>query len=339
MNPESLSRLRLLVDTAAPTALIENRDRLIPPLQPGQALDARVEKQTARGHLVSIRGRQIEFKLPEGVREGDILRLVYVDDQPRPAYSLTRIDRAPAEPNSQLSNAGRLLSSLFEGESETSAAHQARSPLFAGPPPPTAHAAAILQSALHLSGLFYESHQAQWVAGKRSTAQILAEPQGRLAPLARSHPDPSDPAGLSNEAAAVGQSIAAGEEAGRVAVRPESFPILRDQLALLESGQMIWRGEAWPGQGMQWSIAEEANNAAPASGRVWQTRIRLTLPALGVVDARIRLSGTGASLHIEGDTANHASLLREHMPALASGLAAAGVSVNALTVEHEIAAT
>ena len=49
-----------------------------------------------------------------------------------------------------------------------------------GAPPLPAVCAALLKDAVSKSGLFYESHQAQWVAGEKSLVDILREPQGRL---------------------------------------------------------------------------------------------------------------------------------------------------------------
>ncbi|MDS0797238.1 flagellar hook-length control protein FliK, partial [Burkholderia pseudomultivorans] len=50
----------------------------------------------------------------------------------------------------------------------------------AAPPPATALRAALAQ-AVSESGLFYESHLAQWLAGRRPLAALLREPQARLA--------------------------------------------------------------------------------------------------------------------------------------------------------------
>ena len=40
----------------------------------------------------------------------------------------------------------------------------------------------LLQKAIVQSGLFYESHQAQWAAGVRPLTLLLAEPQAQLPP-------------------------------------------------------------------------------------------------------------------------------------------------------------
>ncbi|ENH6343043.1 flagellar hook-length control protein FliK, partial [Burkholderia vietnamiensis] len=47
--------------------------------------------------------------------------------------------------------------------------------------PPTAALRAALAQAVSESGLFYESHLAQWLAGQRPLAALMREPQARLA--------------------------------------------------------------------------------------------------------------------------------------------------------------
>ena len=39
----------------------------------------------------------------------------------------------------------------------------------------------LLKQAITTSGMFYESHQAEWVEGRYSKEQLLQEPQGKLA--------------------------------------------------------------------------------------------------------------------------------------------------------------
>ncbi|EOH6282417.1 flagellar hook-length control protein FliK, partial [Burkholderia cenocepacia] len=56
--------------------------------------------------------------------------------------------------------------------------------------PPVAALRAALAQAVSESGLFYESHLAQWLAGQRPLAALLREPQARLATaLAPADPD------------------------------------------------------------------------------------------------------------------------------------------------------
>jgi hypothetical protein len=53
-------------------------------------------------------------------------------------------------------------------------------PIAAGPPNNAQDLLPLLKQAISESGMFYEAHQAEWVEGRYSKAQLLQEPQGRL---------------------------------------------------------------------------------------------------------------------------------------------------------------
>ncbi|HDR9731995.1 TPA: flagellar hook-length control protein FliK, partial [Burkholderia aenigmatica] len=59
--------------------------------------------------------------------------------------------------------------------SSAAAVHEAAAAL------PVAALRAALAQAVSESGLFYESHLAQWLAGQRPLAALMREPQARLA--------------------------------------------------------------------------------------------------------------------------------------------------------------
>jgi hypothetical protein len=84
---------------------------------------------------------------------------------------------------------------------------------------------------------------------------------------------------------------------------------------------------------MRWEIEEEAarrdsgGEEAPAN---WQTRLSLTLPKLGGVDAQIRLQGSQISLVLSAGSAETQELLRTSTDALRSQLDEAGLSLASL---------
>lgn len=355
IQPEALTRLRLLVGSVRTPLVASEPDRELPPLQPGQPIDGRVEQQIRAGYyVVSVRGRSYEFKLPDGARPGDLLRMVYVNDSPRPTFALLRIERANDQAESKLSDAGRLLAMLQEIQTEAAdepAAH-ATAPVFQSRVPETPQAATLLREALALSGLFYESHQAQWVLGTRSTAQLQREPQGKLAPM-----QPAAAAAMvelqafpvSEEAirradamptqsahGAEADSPSQPEQGARSPAHPDTFPIIRQQLSALESGHVAWRGQVWPGQFMEWQVGDGASRSEEDSEvpRTWRTELKLTLPNIGELLARIELGANGVKVRIIADSEPHARQLREQAPALANRFNASGIPVNALELSH-----
>lgn len=348
IRTEALTRLRLLVGSMRPPLVAGARDRELPPLQPGQAIQARVEQQSPGGHLVAVNGRVFEFKLPEGARPGDFLRLVYVNSEPRPTFALLRIERAVDQPDARLSDAGRLLSSLRdiqEGDSAP-ARLQASTPILPAEfPADTPQVAAMLRDTLSLSGLFYESHQAQWVMGSRTIAQLEQEPQGRLPPLPpQADPAPRhnfvgniDPAEAAQPLPETAELLPAPADAGttaenegapaRLPAHPDSFPMIRQQLTALETGHVAWRGEVWPGQTMDWDVGEAPDPEHPETAHVWRTELRLELPRLGEVQARMELGHLGVRMQIIADSDEHRSALLANADALASAFSAAGLSM------------
>ncbi|MEO8003676.1 MAG: flagellar hook-length control protein FliK [Betaproteobacteria bacterium] len=379
IRPEALTRLRLLVGAVRPPLVAGDSSRELPPLSPGQPVDGTVEQQTRAGFIVSISGRHFEIKLPVGTRPGDLLRMVYVNDDPRPTFALLRMERGGEPPASRLSDAGKLLAMLqeVEGAAPDGPAATETAPIYPARIPETPAAANLLREALALSGLFYESHQAQWVLGTRTTAQLQREPQGRLMPLPQRNPDdaleypgalqtdnpvagdatarradaaPADLTLSDRDAArrmSPAQSLSTSTDptesveanpAARSPAHPDTYPIIRQQLSTLESGLVEWRGTVWPGQSMAWQVSERRDEPggngepAPQDGetpRTWRTEMRLTLPNIGHLVARIELDANGARVRLVSDSAQQARVLRAEAPVLANRLGAAGIAMHA----------
>lgn len=174
--------------------------------------------------------------------------------------------------------------------------------------------AGVLQRTVETTGLFYESHVAEWARGERFIENLQLEPQFDWQPP---------------------ETIP-----GR---RPEGPPLeqvglLAQQLNTLDQQRITWSGDAWPGQPMQWEIArhgadaQASADAAPVGA--WQTVLRLELPALGVVTASIRLDGPRVGVTLTADSDATAARLRAHGNELVDGLAAAGLAITGLNVDR-----
>lgn len=191
-----------------------------------------------------------------------------------------------------------------------------------------------LAGALSGSGLFYESHLAAFTAGLLQRADLDLEPQARvpMAPAPVPAPGTSRPdgAGPMPGAAEAGATATAG------IVHPQARGIVSQQLDLLASGVFQWRGEAWPGVPLEWSVQEERTgpdeNEAADAARGWTTSLSLAMPDLGVVDVRLSLRGTtlAAALTVGSEAA---SRLRERAGDLQEQLAALGLDLPRLAVE------
>lgn len=150
------------------------------------------------------------------------------------------------------------------------------------------------------SGLFYESHQADWVAGARDIESLKQEPQAR--PPSQSDSD------------------------------DRTVPlIVRQQLDLIDGQALQWRGELWPGLPLQLSISKDEQQPTPSPADqsdtepAWQTMLVSTLPALGRISARLRIEGERLWLDIASGEAGSVALMARHAGELRSALQEGGL--------------
>lgn len=238
-------------------------------------------------------------------------------------------------PADELSMAARAISAVL-----ADLAGPARPVTGAGPLAPDGAATAAqalarsLATALSGSGLFYESHLAAFSAGLLQRNDLDLEPQARLPATAGSAaaPGPARPDGIGPNPAAV----EAPDTATSAIVHPQARAVVSQQLDLLASGVFQWRGEAWPGVPLQWSVEED--RSAPqgsdeaGAARCWTTALSLAMPDLGVVDVRLRLSGTTLAAALTVDPAA-ATRLRQRAGELQEHLAALGLDLPLVAIE------
>lgn len=170
----------------------------LPRLQAGQLFTARIRDVLPENTYVAlVAGKAVTLSLPQSVKSGDVLELVVIDQTPKtiiaelanqPAATTTAADEGPQL--TRLSQAAQMLRSLLinEGETTESAPLNRGQPLLAQPPRSGAELAPVLSKAVAESGLFYEAHQAQWVAGKLPLTRLLQEPQGQHPPFSPPQP-------------------------------------------------------------------------------------------------------------------------------------------------------
>jgi hypothetical protein len=182
-----------------------------------------------------------------------------------------------------------------------------RAPVVAAAGMDAASIAAGLQQAVGKSGLFYESHVAEWAQGARPLAELNAEPQQQLAK----------------------------EGVRQQPLDPATAQFINLQLATQEQAQLSWQGNLWPGQPMQLEVQRDAREGHEEGGEAeasWHSRLRLRFPELGELEARLSLSGGRLQLQFAAGSADTALLLRRHMPSLAGALEAAGTQLTGFDV-------
>jgi hypothetical protein len=170
----------------------------LPDLQPGRTFTARIQEALPENTFKAlVAGRTLTLSLPEGAKPGDQLELVVVDRSPKAIIAkqvesgTSQSGTAQPYPFARLSPAAQLIGQLLpaDGESPPPAQLTRGTPLIQTTTARTlaAQLAPALARAVSQSGLFYEAHQARWVAGDLPLEQLLLEPQGqRSSPTATS---------------------------------------------------------------------------------------------------------------------------------------------------------
>ncbi|MCB1959000.1 MAG: flagellar hook-length control protein FliK, partial [Rhodocyclaceae bacterium] len=96
-------------------------------------------------------------------------------------------------------------------------------------------------------------------------------------------------------------------------------------------------GQVWPGQQMELEIEDpydEHTAAEGPDGATWNTTLRLTLPHLGAVEARLALDGAGLKIRLAADSDAAVGTLNRDRATLAKALAAADIAVRDLQVSR-----
>lgn len=117
----------------------------------------------------------------------------------------------------------------------------------------------------------------------------------------------------------------------------DSVRMINLQLNTLEQHRVVWQGELWPGQQIEWEVGEEPSHGKEATpdDRVWQSVVRFDMPTLGPVSATIRLAGGHVQIQVRTADENTAAILRKHGGALSAALDAAGAPLDHLAIKSD----
>lgn len=335
-----VNALQTLANSAkAPLALDTNATAAISKLEAGQLLQGSVQSKLGEGMFkVQVAGQTLQMRLPGNIQSGDTIKLQVISVQPKITFSMMASTNPLSTPE-QIGNTARLLSNLADRPIERPLVQQMGSKAVwatTQQAPDVRQLASGLRDAVSNSGLFYESHQAQWVRGERSTNQIMAEPQNLLTGKSLSL-SPGDAQQASQDKLAAAQSSMAAASAKGDSNQPiakEVLPLVQQQLHTLENQHMVWMGQVWPGQQMQWEIqGEPEHKGRQQDERQWSTEMELSLPNLGDVRARLTFAESGLRLTLHAADAATAALFTRALPQLRNSLDDAGIALTAAIVE------
>ncbi|MBK9027745.1 MAG: flagellar hook-length control protein FliK [Propionivibrio sp.] len=371
------SRMQVSADPALrPVAPSQEIADKLPGLVAGQKIMAEIQSLLPNGtYRALINQRSITLALPFSAKGGDALELQVTESDGKLTLAVaSRREGEGGKPMTEsasatLSRAGQLIGTLFSAAREAKGSQQAL-PLNANQPISAAPTNAqdllpLLKQAITQSGMFYESHQAEWVEGRFTKAALLQEPQGKLSSPAAfasasveeqastaqpkaAVPNAGMPPAASRLAADLAQTQGSTVDGGKTSatlspaqapaqlVAPQAHLLVQQQLEALATQNFSWQGQVWPGQDMRWEIDEDAarpdlenEETAPK----WTTRVHLTLPNLGEIDAQIRLQGQQIALTMSSGDAQTRELMRASSLALRSQLDEAGLTLASMGVD------
>jgi len=260
-------------------------------------------------------------------------------------------EQLPSSATASLSQTGRFVDNLLHAAQLDGASTRIRgqSAILSSPElmvrGDTAALAQVLQKTLEFSGLFYESHVAQWVEGERSLEALMQEPQARVGNMpANPVFDPGKgPQTLIDVLHALETAQQAATQTQTNGTQPiplnnETARMINLQLGALENKRIEWQGELWPGQRFEWEVSEDTprqtHEGEPESS--WSSTVRFEMPTLGSIAASIHLNNGRVQMHIRTATESIATTLRANGKTLASALEDAGAPLDLFTVNpHE----
>lgn len=334
--------LELVVVDRSPRAVIAQL--AIPPeLKPGVVFTALIhETLPDNTYRAQVGDKTVTLKLDVPAREGERLELTVIDRSSRlveaqvmgrPGVGST----AEPYPFTRLSPAAQMIGKLLisEGQTPEPALLNGGQPILTAPPRDAAELAPRLAQAVNQSGLFYEAHQAQWVMGRLPTETLLKEPQGQQQvsgqPVMQRTGEPTSVELRPQLPITATPTIPVTVEK----IPDALLPLVQQQLDAAATQRLLWHGEVWPGQTMEWEIQRDAPEREvddmPTS---WSTRLALTTPRLGRTEASLQLGPGGLRITMTAGNETSAADLRQESAALGAALEAAGIPMLSFLVRH-----
>ena len=225
----------------------------------GQRIMAEIQTLLPNGaYRAVIAQREITLALPFSAKAGDTLELEVAEADGKLTLAFVA-NKTASEANTQvsdsvsarLSKTGNLIGDLLnevdqQGGRAKPAALNANQPLVTDFTGKASELMPALKDSLIKSGMFYEAHQAQWLEGKLSTANLLQEPQGKLSTLTPALPQ--------NQAA----TVTGGTESADIAAHVHlSESAIQKTVSELESAKNA-------GALSKTTLAETSKDAAPS---------------------------------------------------------------------------
>jgi hypothetical protein len=201
--PDVASSLRLILPdqqaatnaATQPVVAAQKIADVLSNLIPGQRVLAEIQALLPNGNYRAIVGqRDLTLALPFAAKAGDSIELEVTESDGKLTLAFvanrTSTSAANANPESvptTFSSTGKLIGNLMaaidgEGKRAPATPLNGNQALVENMPKNAADLVPVLKQAITQSGMFYEAHQARWVAGQLPTEALRQEPQARFSP-------------------------------------------------------------------------------------------------------------------------------------------------------------
>jgi hypothetical protein len=297
---------------------------------PGKIINATItQRLNADRLLATLDGQPYDLYLPKGTIAEKSLTLQVVSTEPKLLFKLIENAQEEAgtpESNVELSNDIQIMKSMLttalrDGKSISTPAQEG--PLLQPTKTyiDTSQAAEALQTAVNKSGYFYESHQALWINDKYPL-ETLKQESDALSPKTL-HETKADQNNL--------QTAQSTQNA-----QDRSPSLVERQLAMVVGSPIEWQGQAWPGQPMYLSVQrdKDANPFIDPVEKGWNSELKLDLPNLGAVEAKLRFSKGGVAMSINTSKASSSDLLKTSSKEFIDTLEALNIKIVTLGIKH-----
>lgn len=372
--PDVASALRLVLPdqqsvTNAQTQPVASAQRVadvLSNLVPGQRILAEIQSMLPNGtYRAVVAQRDITLALPFSAKAGDTIELEVTESDGKLtlAFVTNRSDSPAPKTSSEsvpttISATGKMIGNLMsgiegEGKRAPPAPLNGSQPLVEVMPKNAVDLAPVLKQALTQSGMFYEAHQARWVAGNLPTEALKEEPQGKIVVpaenaavnaknTAKSTISTQEEPGHLSTSSNTSTSTPRTETPGITGLPKELTPLVQQQLDGLANQNFAWQGQVWPGQQMRWEIGENLDDSRTQGEdekQRWQTRLKLSLPSLGNIDVALNLRAGGeVRIAVTADSETSKNQLSEGALQLRKQFEAAGLNLTDLVVQRGEAA-
>lgn len=119
-------------------------------------------------------------------------------------------------------------------------------------------------------------------------------------------------------------------------ISTDAARLINQQLNTLENQRVVWHGDLWPGQPMEWEVNRDARGqSAEEPQQSWQSVVRFELPTLGAVSATINLVGDRVYMQVRATTDEATSSLLAHGSELKEAMDRAGTPLDSFTVKQD----